>query len=84
LALPPINTLLILVSSIKRSHSLSNLKQVAPEFERPSAKCAHQSGFFIINRSSATMSDFNFGGTDEESAEIKKLNAEVVRYLITR
>lgn len=24
------------------------------------------------------MSDFNFGGTDEESAEIKKLNAEVV------
>jgi hypothetical protein len=25
-----------------------------------------------------TMSDFNYGGTDEESAEIKKLNAEVV------
>jgi len=25
------------------------------------------------------MSDFNFGGTDEESAEIKKINAEVVR-----
>lgn len=25
------------------------------------------------------MSDFNYGGTDEESAEIKKLNAEVVR-----
>ncbi len=25
------------------------------------------------------MSDFNFGGTDEESAEIKSLNAEVVR-----
>jgi pre-mRNA-processing factor 39 len=24
------------------------------------------------------MSDFNYGGTDEESAEIKKLNAEVV------
>jgi hypothetical protein len=26
------------------------------------------------------MSDFNYGGTDEESAEIKKLNAEVVSY----
>ena len=26
----------------------------------------------------ATMSDFNYGGTDEESAEIKKLNAEVL------
>jgi hypothetical protein len=25
-----------------------------------------------------TMSDFNYGGTDEESAEIKKLNTEVV------
>lgn len=24
------------------------------------------------------MGDFNYGGTDEESAEIKKLNAEVV------
>jgi pre-mRNA-processing factor 39 len=24
------------------------------------------------------MSDFNYGGTDEESAEIKKLKAEVV------
>jgi pre-mRNA-processing factor 39 len=24
------------------------------------------------------MADFNYGGTDEESAEIKKLNAEVV------
>jgi len=24
------------------------------------------------------MSDINYGGTDEESAEIKKLNAEVV------
>jgi hypothetical protein len=24
------------------------------------------------------MSDFHYGGTDEESAEIKKLNAEVV------
>jgi hypothetical protein len=29
----------------------------------------------------ATMSDFNYGGTDEESAEIKKLNAEVVSIL---
>jgi hypothetical protein len=27
------------------------------------------------------MSDFNFGGTDEESAEIKKLNVEVVSQL---
>lgn len=27
------------------------------------------------------MSDFNYGGTDEESAEIKKLNAEVVSIL---
>jgi hypothetical protein len=27
------------------------------------------------------MSDFNFGGTDDESAEIKKLNAEVVSQL---
>lgn len=27
------------------------------------------------------MSDFNYGGTDEESAEIKKLNAEVVSNL---
>lgn len=26
------------------------------------------------------MSDFNYGGSDEESAEIKKLNAEVVSY----
>ena len=26
------------------------------------------------------MSDFNYGGTDEESAEIKKLDAEVVCY----
>jgi hypothetical protein len=26
----------------------------------------------------ATMSDFNYGGTEEESAEIKKLNADVV------
>ena len=24
------------------------------------------------------MADFNFGGTDEENAELKKLNAEVV------
>ena len=30
------------------------------------------------------MSDFNFGGTDEESAEIKQLNAEVVRQLPSR
>jgi hypothetical protein len=30
------------------------------------------------------MSDFNFGGTDEESAEIKKLNAEVVCDLYER
>jgi hypothetical protein len=28
----------------------------------------------------ATMSDFNYGGTDEESAEIKKLNSEVVSF----
>jgi len=27
------------------------------------------------------MSDFNYGGTEEESAEIKKLNAEVVSFL---
>jgi pre-mRNA-processing factor 39 len=27
------------------------------------------------------MGDFNYGGTDEESAEIKKLNADIVRYL---
>jgi pre-mRNA-processing factor 39 len=26
------------------------------------------------------MGDFHFGGTDEESAEIKKLNAEVVSH----
>jgi pre-mRNA-processing factor 39 len=26
------------------------------------------------------MSDFNYGGTDEESAEIKKLDAEVVGF----
>lgn len=31
---------------------------------------------------SANMSDFNFGGTEEESAEIKKLNADVVRCAI--
>jgi hypothetical protein len=28
------------------------------------------------------MGDFHFGGTDEESAEIKKLNAEVVSYIL--
>jgi hypothetical protein len=27
------------------------------------------------------MADFHYGGTDEESAEIKKLNAEIVSYL---
>jgi hypothetical protein len=27
------------------------------------------------------MGDFNFGGTDEESAEIKKLNTDVVSHL---
>ena len=32
----------------------------------------------------ATMSDFNYGGTDEESAEIKKLNAEVVSIHLVR
>jgi hypothetical protein len=26
------------------------------------------------------MADFHYGGTDEESAEIKKLNAEIVSY----
>lgn len=26
------------------------------------------------------MADFSFGGTDEENAELKKLNAEVVVY----
>jgi len=25
------------------------------------------------------MADYSFGGTDEENAELKKLNAEVVR-----
>jgi hypothetical protein len=30
------------------------------------------------------MSDFNYGGTDEESAEIKKLNAEVVSIHLVR
>jgi hypothetical protein len=25
------------------------------------------------------MADFHYGGTDEESAEIKKLNADIVR-----
>jgi len=32
----------------------------------------------FYNRSYDKMSDFNYGGTEEESAEIKKLNAEVV------
>jgi hypothetical protein len=27
------------------------------------------------------MADFHYGGTDEESAEIKKLNAEIVSHL---
>lgn len=27
------------------------------------------------------MADINFGGTDEENAELKKLNAEVVSFL---
>ena len=27
---------------------------------------------------SETMADYSFGGTDEENAELKKLNAEVV------
>jgi hypothetical protein len=27
------------------------------------------------------MADFHYGGTDEESAEIKKLNAEIVSYI---
>lgn len=27
------------------------------------------------------MADFHYGGTDEESAEIKKLNAEIVSYV---
>jgi hypothetical protein len=26
------------------------------------------------------MADYSFGGTDEENAELKKLNAEVVRF----
>jgi hypothetical protein len=26
------------------------------------------------------MADFHYGGTDEESAEIKKLNTEIVSY----
>ncbi len=29
------------------------------------------------------MADFHYGGTDEESAEIKKLNAEIVSYPLT-
>ena len=28
-----------------------------------------------------TMADYSFGGSDEENAELKKLNAEVVRFL---
>lgn len=35
----------------------------------------------VIVPTFATMSDFNYGGTDEESAEIKKLDAEVVSSL---
>ena len=27
------------------------------------------------------MADFSFGGSEEENAELKKLNAEVVRWL---
>lgn len=27
------------------------------------------------------MADYSFGGSDEENAELKKLNAEVVRFL---
>jgi hypothetical protein len=27
------------------------------------------------------MADFHYGGTDEESAEIKKLNAEIVCFI---
>jgi hypothetical protein len=29
------------------------------------------------------MGDFNYGGTDEESAEIKKLNTEIVSSIRT-
>lgn len=29
------------------------------------------------------MGDFHYGGTEEESAEIRKLNAEVVSKLVT-
>jgi hypothetical protein len=29
------------------------------------------------------MADYSFGGTEEENAELKKLNAEVVRKVIT-
>lgn len=28
------------------------------------------------------MADYNFGGTDEENAELKKLNAEVVSTVV--
>ena len=35
------------------------------------------------SESLSTMGDFNFGGTDEESAEIKKLNNEVVSRLFS-
>ena len=29
------------------------------------------------------MADYSFGGTDEENAELKKLNEEVVRIAVT-
>ena len=28
------------------------------------------------------MADYSFGGSDEENAELKKLNADVVRHII--
>ena len=30
------------------------------------------------------MADYSFGGSDEENAELKKLNAEVVCHLLVR
>lgn len=68
--------------SFQLQHRSNTTKQTIGQPQEPTPHPAkpHLSDPPVIVPTLATMSDFNYGGTEEESAEIKKLDAEVVSY----
>jgi hypothetical protein len=82
--------MLVLRSALHKSSDLQIFKLASPQVRFQAQRSIRVSRYFgayltqpsnlftIYPRTSVIMTDFSFGGSEEENAELKKLNAEVV------